>query len=31
MANQDLGDFADSYHAALDKFFGGDPEPVKQL
>jgi len=31
MAAQDLGDFVNRYHDALDEFFRGNPEPAKQL
>jgi len=31
MAGPDLGDFVEAYHRALDAFFRGDPEPVKEL
>jgi ketosteroid isomerase-like protein len=31
MKRQDLGDFVDRYHAALDEFFRGNPGPTKQL
>lgn len=31
MANPDLADFIDRYHAALDAFFRGNPEPAKAL
>jgi hypothetical protein len=28
MVSPDLGDFIDRYHAALDEFFRGNPEPT---
>jgi hypothetical protein len=31
MADQDLGDFVDRYHAALDRFSCRNPEPAKRL
>jgi ketosteroid isomerase-like protein len=31
LANSDLAEFIDEYHAALDAFFRGDPEPAKKL
>jgi ketosteroid isomerase-like protein len=31
MSDQDLADFVDRYHGALDMFFGGNPEPAKRL
>jgi len=31
MTTWDLGDFLDRYHEALNEFFGGNPEPAKQL
>jgi ketosteroid isomerase-like protein len=31
MVDQNLADFVDRYHAALDAFFGGNPEPAKRL
>jgi ketosteroid isomerase-like protein len=31
MVSPDLGAFIDRYHAALDEFFRGNPEPAKEL
>jgi len=31
MVSQDLRDFVDRYHAALDEFFRGNPDPTKEL
>ena len=31
MVSSDLADFIDHYHAALDAFFRGNPEPAKEL
>jgi ketosteroid isomerase-like protein len=31
VVDQDMTDFVDSYHSAMDMFFAGNPEPAKQL